>query len=429
MSQLSEICNVLAQVHTIVIGKLEAIEAAATLQDAKDIVRQLEASPLRDTFHTEHLCDTFERLGEDLREIVGPSNGKAQTSQLSLSGRRPAHGCSSAVLLEDREADVARLYSAEINQISQLLSTLTSPEDLEAVQKRAKAARNTLTAERADFEALAIRFRKEIRTEPLASETKPAATYGEFARALRQLIERPALADKLMDRETRRQAMEDLHIANDDDVYCEILNVLMSLEGRAKQDSQPDSQHHPSAPNSEVNDARDFMAASFQQLHHAYVISMVMSVTIFTMGIAFLVLSAVRSVLDPTTVGTSSVIAGVGLVQILALFYKNPLIEIGRAVSNSQQAKIAVTSYLVGISLVSDQIGLLGKPSDKHLKDVLDLTEKTLGLLETYTESGEPASPTSSPPTNSRRSRSPAFSASSTKATAGAKTHPREKVV
>src|SRR5207247_591933 len=153
---------------------------------------------------------------------------------------------------------------------------------------------------------------------------------------------------------------------------------------------------------------------SFQPLHHAYVISMVMSVTIFTMGIDFLVLSAVRSVLDPTTVGTSSVIAGVGLVQILALFYKNPLIEIGRAVSNSQQAKIAVTSYLVGISLVSDMIGVLGKPSDKHLKDVLDLTEKTLGLLETYTESGEPASPTSSPPTNSRRSRSPASSASST---------------
>ena len=78
-------------------------------------------------------------------------------------------------------------------------------------------------------------------------------------------------------------------------------------------------------------------------------------------------------------------VGGIGVIQIVALFYRNPLADIARSVSNAQQAKIAITSYLIGITMLHDSIGV-ALPSEQHLASLLELTDKALGQLQTYVE-------------------------------------------
>ena len=81
----------------------------------------------------------------------------------------------------------------------------------------------------------------------------------------------------------------------------------------------------------------------------------------------------------------ASVIGGIGVVQIVALFYRNPLTHIARTVSNAQQAKMAVMSYLIGLTLLNQQVGST-KPSHEHLENLISLTESALGQLQKYAE-------------------------------------------
>jgi hypothetical protein len=210
-------------------------------------------------------------------------------------------------------------------------------------------------------------------------------SYMALSGALRQVLARPQLAMELKSSETRAQAVEKLKI--DDDMAREILNILMDLETRQTSEI-PNATATVPHGNHGMETDREFLFESFHQLRTAYHTSLAMSVVMFTVGVAFLVIAAVRSFIDPQSVVMTSVIGGIGIVQIVALFYRNPLADIARTVSNAQQAKMAVMSYLLGITLLNQQI-IAGGPTDAHMKSLVNLTEKALKQLHIYTEAGD----------------------------------------
>ena len=87
----------------------------------------------------------------------------------------------------------------------------------------------------------------------------------------------------------------------------------------------------------------------------------------------------------PTFPFTFNFIGGIGIVQIVMLFYRNPLADIARTVSNSQQAKLAILSFLMGAELLNRQVGQR-EPTTEHLQSLTDLTEKALRQLQPSTE-------------------------------------------
>lgn len=210
-------------------------------------------------------------------------------------------------------------------------------------------------------------------------------SYKILSRALRQVLARPQLEMDLKTSETKHQAMEQLAI--DEEVAGEIVNILLDLERKlpgavTEADGSPLEKHQPNMTD------REFLFESFRQLRTAYRTSMIMSVIMFGLGVAFLVLAAIRSFTDPESVIMTSVIGGIGVVQIVALFYRNPLLHIARTVSNAQQAKMAVMSYLLGITLLNQQIQANG-PTEAHLNHLIHLTERALGQLQTYAKGSQ----------------------------------------
>jgi hypothetical protein len=210
-------------------------------------------------------------------------------------------------------------------------------------------------------------------------------SYVILSGALRHILAQPQLEMDLKSSKTRRQAMEKLKI--DDDMRLEILNILIDM-GRKQTEESHESDESPVKKQQKNETDRDFLLQSFHQLRTAYRTSITMSVVIFAIGIAFLVIAAIHSFTNPQSVGLTAVIGGIGVAQIVALFYRNPLSHIARTVSNTQQAKMAVMSYLIGITLLNQQVRA-GGPTDAHVNNLIHLTERALKQLQSYTESNE----------------------------------------
>lgn len=230
-------------------------------------------------------------------------------------------------------------------------------------------------------------------------------TYRILSEALREVLYRPELAAELELSATEQQAIEKLNfnpeiinseiakgIAEEIKLILQVLREKSVVATFFKTDMPVEKPYENKAD-------RDFLLESFRQLRSAYWTSMVMSVSMFVIGIAFLVIAAIRSFTDPQGVTMTSVIGGIGVVQMVTLFYRNPLSHIARTVSNAQQAKMAVLSYLLGITLLNQQI--TDNPKDAaHLNNLIHLTESALEQLQTYAESSSKAKTTTtqSPP-------------------------------
>jgi hypothetical protein len=133
-----------------------------------------------------------------------------------------------------------------------------------------------------------------------------------------------------------------------------------------------------------VTSAEAFLEHSFAQLRTGAQVLILMSVTMFLLGVGFLVIAAIRSFTHPESAQVTAVIAGIGVVQIVFLFYRNPLRDIGRSISNSQQAKMVVMSYMLGMSLIAKS--LKGTVTDKEQEALSVLTQQALEQLERLTE-------------------------------------------
>lgn len=161
--QLGSICDLIKHTHLIVIEKLEAIDRAETLEEATTITQQLSGLSLSNSFRTAGLCDVFVGYGKSLRGIIEKyqsSTDPESTPPITQEEQyRWMEFCDS---LEEREQQVAELYANQIQGLGDLVCGAPS-QDLKQIKEHAQQAKAILTDQVADFDALAARFRKEIK--------------------------------------------------------------------------------------------------------------------------------------------------------------------------------------------------------------------------------------------------------------------------
>ncbi len=124
---------------------------------------------------------------------------------------------------------------------------------------------------------------------------------------------------------------------------------------------------------------REMLMQPFGHITWSFRILTAMSVSMFVIGVAFLI-AAMAKALGESDVTTSTLtIAGLGLADFVILFYRRPWQDIARGLSNSQQARIIATSYLSGVAMIESRGG------DTH-EALRALTRESIELLEEFTE-------------------------------------------
>jgi len=129
-------------------------------------------------------------------------------------------------------------------------------------------------------------------------------------------------------------------------------------------------------PDSQV---RRMLMQPFGHITWTFRILTAMSVTMFLIGLAFLSVALIKAVNEQIVSSSTIVIAGVGIVDLVVLFYRRPWDDITRGLSNSQQARIIAISYMSGVSMI--------KPDEPGAHTTLHtLTREAVELLEQFTE-------------------------------------------
>jgi hypothetical protein len=157
---LGVITELLTVTHGMIVDDLDDVIEAETIDDARTAVDRLRGEPLSRSFHAEGLCDSFVGLGHALRDVNERTRG-----HLAESGARPRFGerldtaDDFAMILMDREEEVAGRYGSEIIELRDLLFGARQTDDLEVVREQAVKAKRVLTDQIADFTSLAGRFK------------------------------------------------------------------------------------------------------------------------------------------------------------------------------------------------------------------------------------------------------------------------------
>lgn len=160
--QLGTVCQLIKHTHSIIADKLEEIEAASSLAEARELARQLESDPLTASFRARGLCDIFEGYGRSLRNIVASTHGEPGPALTHDQESLWLHFCHS---LENREQEVARLYTDQIQEIGNLVYEANTEQDLDNIKAEAKKARAVLTSQMADLDSLAEQFQQLLKEQ------------------------------------------------------------------------------------------------------------------------------------------------------------------------------------------------------------------------------------------------------------------------
>jgi len=146
--QLATISDLIKHTHSIVVHKLEAVEESKSIMEAESLVTELEDDALTNSFRANGLCDIFQGFGAALRKLLNTlSSDRRETWERFCNA------------LEEREAKVARLYTDLLRDLINKKYQLNNMLDLEELKITAENARQKLTDQMADFDALAKQFR------------------------------------------------------------------------------------------------------------------------------------------------------------------------------------------------------------------------------------------------------------------------------
>ena len=212
----------------------------------------------------------------------------------------------------------------------------------------------------------------------------------DFSRALRRLMARPQLRERFMELETTDEVCRELDLteemANELKLVMSGFGASVGGESTAAADDNRGASLNALDTRAldQVNSAEDYLNRSFNQLRAGARILMAMSVTLFIIGVGFLVIAAIRAFTHPESAQVTGVIAGIGIVQIVALFYRNPLRDISRSISNAQQAKMIIMSYMLGVGLIGRSLS--GRNTESEQESLRVLTRNALEQLESFTE-------------------------------------------
>jgi hypothetical protein len=81
-----------------------------------------------------------------------------------------------------------------------------------------------------------------------------------------------------------------------------------------------------------------------------------MSIVTFNIGVGFLILAAVQSVNGSRDPAQVAIIGGIGIIQLVAIFLRNPLRDIERATAKAQQSRIAIMGYMPAVGLIGESV-------------------------------------------------------------------------
>ena len=205
-----------------------------------------------------------------------------------------------------------------------------------------------------------------------------------FSQALRELLARPGARQRFLELETSQDVIEELGITGEMATELKIVLARLPDGGEAEAPAAAAAEPEDKAMKKTVTSAEDFLEHSFAQLRTGAMVLMVMSITMFLLGVGFLVIAAVRTFTHPESAGVTGVIAGIGVVQIAVLFYRNPLRDIGRSIANAQQSKIVVMSYMIGMGLIAKS--LQGTTTDKEQQALSTFTQQALDQFKRFTD-------------------------------------------
>jgi len=142
-----------------VVEKLEHIEAAQSLAEARIVVDDLQSYPLTNAFRAQGLCDIFEGFGKSLRRLLDVRQATAFASppQPLTDTSKSGQWAQFCEILEGREAQVADLYARQLHAISDAVYA-AAEADLPGIKTLVAQANAALTDQINDFDALSRDF-------------------------------------------------------------------------------------------------------------------------------------------------------------------------------------------------------------------------------------------------------------------------------
>lgn len=160
-----------------------------------------------------------------------------------------------------------------------------------------------------------------------------------------------------------------------------ILNAARAADSAGSQ-SPAGSQSSDEAVSTKEGEVREMLLEPFGNISWSFRILTAMSIVMFVVGLAFLIVALVQAATGEEVTPSTFAIAGLGLADLVLLFYRRPWQDIARGLSNSQQARIVATSYLAGISML--------RTEDPEVQEKLqEITRNSIELLEEFTEPDE----------------------------------------
>ena len=127
------------------------------------------------------------------------------------------------------------------------------------------------------------------------------------------------------------------------------------------------------------SEVRDMLMEPFAHITWTFRILTAMSVTMFIVGLGFMLIALFNALKEQSVSQSTFLIAGLGLADLVVLFYRRPWEDISRGLSNSQQARMIATSYLSGVSMIR-------RDDPKAQATLMAITRESVELLEQFTE-------------------------------------------
>ena len=117
----------------------------------------------------------------------------------------------------------------------------------------------------------------------------------------------------------------------------------------------------------------------FRQIRWSFWISVTMSIAMFLIGSALLIVAAYEAMSTRSVSMSSLAIGGLGLADFVILFLRRPWEDVGKNLANSQQMRMIVTSYLSSLHLLAER-------RQADIESLEKITSRSVDLIQRYTE-------------------------------------------
>jgi hypothetical protein len=202
-----------------------------------------------------------------------------------------------------------------------------------------------------------------------------------------------AIQDTLKDQEHYAEALQKLTLP--DKAWAPLLQLLTrveQLQSRAADGDQPASSPKQSGEGvgqaggePKINPYAKTQLEAFDQIRAAFWISMSLSVGLFMVGLLLTGFALYETTQQAAVSISALTIGGLGLADFTLLFFRRPWQDISVNLSNAQQVRTITTTYLVGL-------GLIQRQDSKGLEMLDGLTNRSVKMLEQYTEARDSSS-------------------------------------